>query len=102
MKILKPVLMMVAMAASAVYDAPGMQPHGGGELTLVVTFIVLTGAVVMGVRAIVRRRWLCAAVMAAVILFGVACDRWLWLQSPPCPECDPQEYAHWLEVTDKG
>lgn len=94
--------LMLAMTAAVRYDAPRMSAHSGGELSAAVMVASLLAAAVPGIRAVRKKQWLCAVMMAMVLLFAVGCDRWLWLQTPPCPECEPAQYAEWIEDTDKG
>ena len=94
-------MVMLAMAAAVRCDAANMTPHSGGLLSLTALGLSLLLAVVIGVRALKRRKWLSLALMVLVILFVFACDRWIGLQVPPCSECDPVEYAEWLEDTKR-
>lgn len=97
-----PLALIIATVPAVVYDAATMTPHTGGILSSGMLLLALVIAVVQGVRFAKRRLWFRAALMALVLVCCVVCDGWLRMQVPPCSECEPAEYAEWIERTGKG
>ena len=97
-----PLLLIIGMVLAVRYDAATMMPHTGGILSSGMILLALVIAVVQGVRFVKRRLWFRAALMALVLVCCAVCDGWLWTQVPPCSECEPAEYAEWIERTGKG
>jgi len=93
---------MLAMVLAVRHDAVSISPHSGGELSLGVTGLSILTAVVLGIRAAKKRRWLCAAMMALTLVCCFACDHWLTLHTPPCAECEPVEFAEWIKRTGES
>ena len=89
--------LMIAMATAVCYDLPRMTSHSGGFLSMYVMIVAFLIAVILGVLALRKRRWLRVAMLAAVIVFVFVCDCWISWQVPPCADCDPKLYAEWLE-----
>lgn len=102
MQILLPFVLMLAMVFAVRYDAAIISPHSGGELSLIVAGLAFLIAIVLGIRAARKRRWFRAAAMAVTLVCVFVCDHWLWKQVPPCTDCEPAEYAEWLERTDES